>query len=399
MTKQSEYPNRRSLLFGGTGLAALLAIPSLTLPGMAVAKAPGDKRLIVILLRGGVDGLAMVPPYADPAYKDMRGNLVVREPLDLNGFFGLHPALRNLHQFYQQQQLAVFHAVASPYRARSHFDAQNVLELGVPTPHGRNDGWLNRALSLMGPNASSLGVAFAQSPPLILNGTIPVLSWVPGNRDIDPDFLGRLTHLYDQDPLFSQNLAQAIQASSDQDMASAPGNNRQNILSQQQTDALGRMLGPQSSHRVAVLDVGGWDTHANQGSDKGMLATRLEKLDEGLGRLGQSLAPVWADTAVLVMTEFGRTVAVNGTGGTDHGTGGMALLFGGAVNGGHILTKWPGLALEKLYQQRDLAPTLDVRAILKAVLIEHFGLSVSDINRIVFPESPDIQAITQLLRR
>ena len=403
--------NRRQILTGTvlTGTAALMSV--LAVPGLSIARAPGDQRLIVIILRGGLDGLAAVPPYGDPAYRAARGKIAIADPgaaqgaaLDLDGFFGLNPAMPQLHQFYKKGQMAVFHAVASPYRERSHFDAQNLLELGTTAPHERRDGWLNRALSLMGPSmgiqSSQLGIAFAQTVPLILNGAVPVLSWVPGDRDIDPDFLARLGQIYARDPLFQQTLAQAVDAET---MTGINGGKtgtrrRNNSLTRQQIEAATRMIGPDTPHRVAVLDVGGWDTHANQGTGTGLLANQLQKLDEGLGFIAEAMGPLWPKTAIVVMTEFGRTVAANGTGGTDHGTAGMALLLGGSVNGGYVLSKWPGLASDRLYQGRDLAPTLDIRAILKGVLAEHFGLAYRDLEQTVFPNSQAAKPARQLFR-
>lgn len=397
-----EYmaPGRRSFLIGLAGLMG-----SLVLPGLAVAAAPTEKRLVVILLRGGLDGLAVVPPYADSAYRSIRGALAINDPAasngamqDLDGFFGLHPSLKNLGQLYQRRELTVFQAVASPYRERSHFDAQNVLELGTITPHERHDGWLNRALALMGPDASQLGVAFAQTPPLIINGDVPVLSWVPGNRVIDSELLDLMGRIYAHDAMFSQNLVAARSAEAENtEPSSAKGDNR-TILSPALTSALGHMMGPDSPHRIAVLDIPGWDTHANQGAEKGLLAGKLQRLDDGVGRLAQALAPVWSHTAIVMMTEFGRTAAINGTGGTDHGTAGMAMLFGGAVNGGHVLSRWPGLDQARLYQGRDLAPTLDMRSVLKGILRDHVGIAHEDLDRHVFPDSMKTGIIRNLMR-
>lgn len=393
---------RRTVLTG-----AMAALTALTVPGLSVAKAPVDQRLVVIFLRGGLDGLAAVPAFGDPAYRSARGAVAIADPsaatggaLDLDGFFGLHPALKNLHQFYRQRQMAVFHAVASPYRERSHFDAQNLIELGTAVPHQRQDGWLNRSLSLMGSNASQLGIAFAQTVPLILNGDVPVLSWVPGDRSVDSDFLARLSQIYVHDPLLQQTLAMGINADTmtNGDKMAGGSGRRNNSLNRQQVAAAAKMLGQNSPHRIAVIDVSGWDSHANQGAANGSLANQLQKLDEGLGFLAESMASIWSKTAVLVMTEFGRTVAANGTGGTDHGTGGVALLLGGAVNGGAVLSRWPGLGPTQLYQGRDLAPTLDIRSILKAVLADHLGIGSNDINQHVFPNSPSIKPVQQLIR-
>lgn len=400
MTEILSSLSRRGLLsFGCAGLsaAAMAAIPRL-----ALGKAVTDRRLIVVLLRGGIDGLAAIPPYADPAYAAARGSLALPEPgradgiADLNGFFGIHPALENVRHLYSKGDAALFHAVASPYRERSHFDAQNLLELGTETPHAAPDGWLNRVLSLMGPGASSLGVAFNQTIPPILTGDVPVSSWAPGGTTLPADFLLRLELIYAHDPLFAQTLAQA--QSADELAGQAEAAMRRNASGMGASDLGNRlmrrtigtaaeMLKAEDGHRIAVIEIGGWDTHANQGTVNGQLTNRLRQLDEGIGMLSESLAPVWDETAILLMTEFGRTVSVNGTGGTDHGTAGIAMLIGGAVNGGVVLSHWPGLAQQQLYEGRDLAPTLDLRSIVKGVLHELYGLGPRELDSVVFSGS------------
>ena len=391
--EENQQITRRALLQGGAGAMALLAMG---VPGLSLAALPTDRRFVFVLLRGGLDGLAAGPPYADPAYAAARGSLALAEPgrdggaLDLNGFFGLHPAMANLHRLYQQQDLAVFHATASPYRERSHFDAQNLLEVGANRPNGQPDGWMNRMLGLYGAAGSRLGIAFNQTVPLILTGDVPVSSWAPGGGDAPAEFLERLAQVYGHDPLFSRLLGQAVAVDAMAEQAGAStmaGGNTPNQALVRTIGTAANMLRAVDVPLMAVIDVGGWDTHANQGTSNGQLANQLRQLDQGIGLLTDRLAPIWDQTVVVVMTEFGRTVAVNGTRGTDHGTGGVAMVAGGRVNGGHVLTQWPGLATAQLHEGRDLRPTLDLRSILKAVLNQHLDLPLADIERYVLPAS------------
>lgn len=396
--------SRRGMLAGGAGLA----MAALGMPGLSLAALPTDQRFIFVLLRGGMDGLAAVPPYADPAYRSARGSLAIDDPngeqgaRDLNGYFGLHPSMENFHNLYRAGDLAVFHAMATPYRNRSHFDAQRLLEVGGNQLGQVRDGWMNRMLGLYGAAGSNLGIAFNQTIPLILSGEVPVASWAPGGGEASPEFLERLSQVYASDPLFSQLLNQAIAADAIADQANAEmagrdvrGRGRAQVL-QRTLATAAEMMKAENGHRMAVIEIGGWDTHANQGSVNGTLANQLGQLDEGLGMLQRELQPVWDKTAILVMTEFGRTVAVNGTLGTDHGTGGVAFLAGGAVNGGHVLTKWPGLDQTQLYEGRDLMPTLDSRSILKSVMAQHLGLPSGDVDRWVLPNSGNATQIRQL---
>lgn len=398
---------RRLVLRGGMlALATLVAGQ----PRLSLAALPTDRRLVVVLLRGALDGLAAVPAYADPAYRSLRGSLAMAEPgaaggaLDLNGFFGLHPSLTNMYKLYQQKDMTVFHAIASPYRERSHFEAQNLLEVGTDRPHGAPDGWMNRMLSLYGERGRHIGIAFNQTIPMILTGDVPVASWAPGGDEMPDDFLARLQHVYAHDEAFAMTLSQAVmvdQVASEVADNTPAGNLRGRLGGggiRQTIATAAKMLKIEDGHRMAVIEAGGWDTHANQGNATGGLATRLSQLDEGLGLLAEELGPVWDRTAVVVMTEFGRTVAENGTRGTDHGTAGAAFLLGGKVNGGYVLTNWPGLDKTRLYQGRDLAPTLDIRSMLKTVLVQHLALPQADVERLVFPHSADAGLIRGLIQ-
>lgn len=383
------------------------------LPRALLAKAPTDARLVVAVLRGGMDGLAAVPPHGDRDYRSLRGGLAIAAPgrdggaIDLDGFFGLHPALKPLQDFYSRGQLAVVHAAATPYRDRSHFDAQDLLENGTEKPHAESSGWLNRALGLLG-GGETLGLAVGQSVPLILRGAASVTSWSPARLpEAPPEFLDKVADLYRDDPVFGPALAAGLadqalidKVSDGTDMAGGMNGafrRRGAGLVKTVTATVGKLLAEPAGPRVAVVDVPGWDTHANQGTTNGRLAVVLGGLAEGLVNLARALGPAWEKTVVLTLTEFGRTAVPNGTGGTDHGTAGAVFVMGGGVNGGRVIADWPGLARSQLYQARDLAPTTDVRSLCKAILRDHVGLPLDAIDRVVFPASPDVQPAADLV--
>lgn len=362
-----------------------------------------DARLVLVILRGGLDGLAAVPPYADPQYRKLRGALALSAPgteggaLALDGTFGLHPALANLHSMYRAGEALVVHAAATPYRERSHFDAQNVLEAGGIEPKGTATGWLNRALGVLNRSGDPRGaIALSDSVPLVLRGEFAVSSWAPSRLpDTDEDTVARVRRMYEAaDPALAASLNAALAArelAGDASAARRGGRVGQDVAPL--ASAAARFLGSADGPRIAVLDVGGWDTHANQGAAQGTLASRLGGLDTGLQHLKTELGPHWRSTSVLVVTEFGRTVAVNGTRGTDHGTAGCAFLLGGAVAGGRVLADWPGLAARDLHEGRDLRATTDLRALFKAVLLERFGLAEGTLARQVFPGSDAVQPL------
>ena len=349
-----------------------------------------------VLLRGALDGLAAVPPVGDPQYAKLRGEL------DLSGLaglhrlddlFALHPAMTFMAQLWQQRQLAVVHAVATPYRERSHFDAQDVLESGATRPHDSQSGWLNRALAGMpqqqgGRNA---GIALGANVPLAMRGPVEVASWSPGNLpDMDGDTLQRIARMYAADPLLSQRLEEALGADAVAGMdggMNGAGRGGGIAQVQQVARAAANFLVQPDGPGVAMFDTTGWDTHANQGVEQGALALRLGALDGGLRALREGLGASWDNTVVLVATEFGRTVQVNGTRGTDHGTGTVAFLLGGAVRGGQVVGRWPGLKNTELYQGRDLLPTTDLRSVAKSVLRDHLQVPQKRLDREVFPDS------------
>jgi uncharacterized protein (DUF1501 family) len=395
--------NRRHFL-AGTVTAALT-----TWQRPTFAAADTESRLVVVILRGALDGLAAVPPIKDPDYASVRGALAFSSSagaqdaaLPLDDLFALNPALTGLHESYRAGELLIAHAVASPYRERSHFDGQNVLENGTLAPNGSADGWLNRALVRLPPSPArrELGLALGQNVPLILRGRAEVASWVPSILpNASRDFLDRLADLYSDDAALSGRLSEAMNvADMVENDAMRPGRGDNLARLKQIVGTAGKLLAADNGPRVAVFDAPGWDTHANEGTAQGALAIRLRGLDGALAALKTSLGPAWRQTAVLVMTEFGRTVRINGSRGTDHGTAACALLLGGAVKGGRVLADWPGLGSASLYEGRDLKPTLDLRRLVKGVLHEHLGIDPAALGREVFPESSGIAPLEGLIR-
>jgi uncharacterized protein (DUF1501 family) len=402
---------RRRFLMGAGALAA-----SAVLPDVLFAHTGGSARLVVVILRGALDGLAAVPPYADPHYAGLHRELAIAAPgvadgaLALDGTFGLHPSFAFLHERYLARELLVFNAVASPYRDRSHFDGQNVLENGLTKPVGTADGWLNRALyALPRENASRAAeraVAISQNVPLILRGEAPVISKSPqATAGVDEELVMRLADLYSKDDWFSARLSEAVQTEklgSDDSMARHSDMTARPASAPDRISGVARMaatlMRSDGGPEVAVIEASGWDTHANQGGPKGALAQRLAGLDTALRTLADELGSLWPQTAVVVVTEFGRTASINGTRGTDHGTGGCAFLVGGAVNGGRVVADWPGLATTALLENRDLRPTLDLRSIFKAVLNEHMHVDARTLASRVFPDSSGARPLQGLIR-
>jgi uncharacterized protein (DUF1501 family) len=331
--------------------------------------------------------------------------------------------LEFLHQRSLAGELIVFHAVASPYRDRSHFDGQNVLENGLTRPLGTADGWLNRALAALparspGGAGAERAVAINQNVPLILRGEMAVLSKSPlTTPDVDEELLARLAELYSGDDWFSARLREAVQSErltdrlSDEAASSqAPTMTRAGIEAPpggaskpaDRVTTAARMaaaiMRSEGGPEIAVIEAAGWDTHANQGGAKGALAQRLSGLDNALRTFADELGPLWQQTALLVITEFGRTAAMNGTRGTDHGTGGCAFLAGGAVRGGQVIADWPGLSARALLDNRDLKPTLDLRSVFKGVLDEHLHIDSKSLATRVFPDSSEARPLRGLIR-
>jgi len=407
------------------GLSLSLASPSPSLAGLAGAS---PQRLVLVVLRGGLDGLGAAPVIDDPDFADARGPLAqLPEPaLPLAGPFALHPALKQLHALYGQGELAVLHAVGLPYKERSHFDAQQVLESGGTQPYHLSTGWLARALQAQ----RQRGIAISTAVPLVLRGSDEIDTWAPSSLpEPTPDMVSRLQHLYASDPALAQALARARGLRQDpqmpvgMDMQSMQGGGRNAAvaLARKAGEFLARPGGPQA----AVIEMNGWDTHANQAAPNGALANNLRTLDAALGALRETMkggvpqeraptsgaasagasaavAPTsptedwWAHTVVLVVTEFGREVAVNGTLGTDHGSGGVAFALGGAVSGGRVIADWPGLSRADRFEGRDLRITTDLRAVFKGVLHDHLRISQATLEREVFPGSAGLRAVDLL---
>lgn len=385
------------------GLGAVAA----GVPAVALAEADTDARLVLVILRGAVDGLALAAPYGDSNYRKHRGELALPSPgndagaLKLDGMFALHPALPGVHRDFRNGDALLIHAVASPYRERSHFDGQDVLENGAASVGAVRDGWLNRAIAPLGGSlGSEHAVAMGQNTPLVLRGSNSVTSWAPSSLpDAQDSTLRRLQDLYADDKFFATRLAQALKS---REIAGTMGGsmNRGNEATRFRTlmRSTAKFLTAPDGPRIAVAELGGWDTHANQGGATGALANRFSMLDDGLSELRDSLGSAWSSTVVAVVTEFGRTVRVNGTRGTDHGTGTAAVLTGGAIAGGRIITDWPGLGDNTLYEGRDLEPTTDLRSVFKAVLAEHLLLSESIIETSVFPDSPGARPLVGIVK-
>lgn len=373
----------------------------------AFAAEPTDRRLVVVLLRGAMDGLSAVPAFGDPDFERARNGLAIAKPgqaggaLALDTTFGLHPTLAGLHDRYARRELIVFQAIASPYRDRSHFDGQNLLENGSDAPYGLPDGWLNRALAGL-PEArrqgrTDLGVALAPSMPLIMRGPARVTSWSPSLLPApQSDLIARVRALYDEtDPKLAIALGEAIDANAATGSGEAKTGGQEFLVLMK---AAARFMAEPNGPCVAMINSTGWDTHANQGGAYSPLNRNLTQLDRGIAALADGMGDRWSQTAVAVMTEFGRTVAMNGTGGTDHGTASAAFLVGGAVVGGRMLADWPGLAPADLYAGRDLKPTADLRSLTKAALRDHLGMDEARLEAVVFPNSRAVRPFDGLFK-
>jgi len=383
----APHPTRRQLLVG-LGAGALTApLASLSL---AAAASPTEARFAFVILRGGLDGLSAVPAIGDPEFAAARGPLAQFEspPLALDATFALHPTLTQLHAMYGRNELAVLHAVGLPYRDRSHFDAQQVLESGGLRPYELSTGWLARALA----PASTRSIALSTAVPLVLRGPGAVDTWAPSTLpDPGADLVARLTQMYAGDAALATALERAralhlgagMPAETSADTMGGKRYGNFATLSRRAAEFLAQPGGPQA----AVLEIGGWDSHANQANPNGALSNALRQLDAGLGALRDGLTPsgTWGRTVVIVATEFGREVAVNGTLGTDHGTGAAAFVLGGAVQGGRVLADWPGLAKKDRNDGRDLRITTDLRAVLRSVLADHLQLPGALLDTSVFP--------------
>jgi uncharacterized protein (DUF1501 family) len=397
------HRNRRDVLVGGGAIFA-----SAALPRWASAAGARDPRLVVVILRGAMDGLSAVGPLGDPDYVGLHRELALTREgphaaLPLDGFFGLNPAMKTFARLYERKQALVVHAAATNYRERSHFDGQDVLESGMPGPGRTESGWLNRAVAALPSGERARGaLAVGYTPPLVLRGPAPILGWAPADLPAPDDgLIGRLETLYDhRDP----DLARALRAGLEAErMVNADGKSPMkaggDANEQMRKAAAGaaRLMAAPDGPRIVALAFDGWDTHVAEGGATGRLATLLGGLDDSLAAFETGLGPAWAETVVVVVTEFGRTARVNGDSGCDHGTASAAFLAGGAVAGGRVVADWPGLKPEALHENRDLKPTTDLRGVLKGVLADHLGLSASRLAEAVFPETGGVQPTKGLI--
>jgi uncharacterized protein (DUF1501 family) len=385
--------SRRALLLGGASFAAWAYLPK-----FARAADGRDPRLIVVILRGALDGLATVAPVGDPDYAGLHGSIALTSDgphaaVMLDSFFALHPSMPEFARMYKDKQAAIVHAVSTPYRDRSHFDGQDVLESGFAGPGRVQSGWLNRALGVLpqGERVMS-GLAVGPTTPLVLRGAAPTVGWAPvALPQADDDTAMRLVELYShRDPALASALSQGLQlekAALGDDMKPKPGSNGPAAAMRQVARGAAKLMAADDGPRISALAFDGWDTHANEGGPVGRLALLLSGLDGALAEFQSGLGERWRDTAVVVASEFGRTARINGTEGTDHGTGTIALLAGGAIKGGRVISDWPTLKPASLYEGRDLAPTTDLRAVIKGVLADHLGISERALAQTVFPDS------------
>jgi uncharacterized protein (DUF1501 family) len=398
----SSAPSRRALLLGGASFAAWAYLPK-----FARAADGRDPRLIVVILRGGLDGLATVAPTGDPDYAGLHGSIALTSSgphaaTMLDSFFALHPAMPEFARMYREKHAAVVHAVATSYRDRSHFDGQDVLESGFAGPGRVQSGWLNRALEALpkGDRVMS-GLAIGPTTPLVLRGAAATVAWAPvALPQAADDTAMRLVELYrHRDPALGTALSQGLQldkAAQGDDMKPKPGTNGAGAMKLAARGAA-KLMSADDGPRIAALAFDGWDTHANEGGAVGRLAQLLGGLDGALAEFETGLSERWRDAVVVVATEFGRTARINGTQGTDHGTGTVALLAGGAVKGGRVISDWPGLNPASLYEGRDLAPTTDLRAVMKGVLHEHLGVAERVLAESVFPDSAPVKPMRGLV--
>lgn len=426
--------SRRHLLMGFASLALWGMLP---VPAIAGTR---DPRLLVVVLRGALDGLALAAPVGDKDYQALRGALAIpatgaRAGLPLDALFALNAGMPFLHGLYLKREAAIVHAVATPYRARSHFDGQDVLESGLPGVARIETGWLNRALSRL-PNGGRAdpsvtksdragggsGLAMGAVVPLVMRGPAPVTSWTPkaNGLSLDAGTADRLMDLYvASDPRLAKALAEGLDidrlatanpkaktaASAAATAGASPLAGGSGSVQPQPrpfrdfietAEAAARFLTAPGGPRIGALSFDGWDSHANGSAVDGQLATRFAGLDAALKAFADGMGPAWADTVVVLITEFGRTARANGTGGTDHGTGTAALVLGGPVKGGRVITDWPGLSAAALHEGRDLKATTDLRAVLKGVLKDHLGIPEGALGSDIFPESARIKPLPGL---
>lgn len=375
--------DRRSLLAGSLVLGA----GSLAFPRIAFAQGSGTRNLLFVLLRGAADGMAMLAPVGDPGFEALRGAALADYDTAprLGSFFAVHPALAEVAKSAAAGEALFVHAAATSYRERSHFDGQNLLESGGNAPYAAKDGWLNRLAGLMnqGARAPLRVLAIAAAVPLALRGSAPVSNYAPSALpEASEDLLARVSQLYADDAQLGPLWASALETKA---MAGDDGLRNLRDASAAGDLAASLMRGPQGA-RIGMIELGGWDTHANQ---RGAFARSARQLDALLAAYKTGMGAGWADTMVVVATEFGRTARLNGTGGTDHGTASAALVMGGAVRGGRVVADWPGLGERQLFEGRDLAPTIALESVLAGAVAEHLQLDPARAMAQLFPGRGD----------
>lgn len=400
--------NRREFLKQATVFSAsgLLLLRGNAWAARAIGDEQNRKRLVVVFLRGAVDGLNVVVPYSEDAYYSSRPTIAIPRPeenggaLRLNDHFGLHPALSPIMPLWEKRSLAFIHASGSPDSSRSHFDAQDYMETATPGAKTTPDGWLNRLLEVLpGTRNATDAISVGPTLPRILSGRISTTNLPLNPAGIRPTATDRpqiqaaFERLYSgNDPLSvayreGQSSRKKLMAELAEDMKIADAGAPSPIGFASEAQKLGRLIARDPTIKVAFFALGGWDTHVNQGSVNGQLPNRLKALGESLLTFVQALGTSYSDTVVLVMSEFGRTVVENGNAGTDHGHGNVMWVMGGNVQGGKIYGQWPGLSGNELYEGRDLAVATDFRQIIATVLEAQFGLTSTQLSKVV-PNGP-----------
>jgi uncharacterized protein (DUF1501 family) len=411
-------PSRRGLLATAAGFG--LSLQLLAVPATAADSALNKKKVIVVICRGGMDGLSVAPPIGDGEYRGLRGALALNDALPLDGTFALHPQLTAVHAMAKAGEARIVPAVATPDRARSHFEAQDVLETGAAGVYSTTSGWLNRAVETLSAHRKVDALSVGATAPLILRGKVQTASWSPGRSvDAEARLPTLLQDLYRNDPLLGPALARglATETMAKDATAGLSGGMQPAVMTggkaapqpaafaraqaQQGRDAartlglsLAGFMREPGGPTVAAISLDGFDSHANQA---GLLTQRLAYLDAVLDGVHTGLGPEWKNTVVLVATEFGRTARANGTGGTDHGTGSTALILGGALKPGGIVGDWPTLKQNALFENRDVAPALDMRGLFKGVLAEHMGVDRAALDTAIFPSSAAAKPVLGLV--
>ena len=399
MSRKTGLSRRRALQCGAGLGVTFLAAPALA------ALPEGRRKFVVLICRGAMDGLSVSPPIGDASYYGLRGQIAIPADaaLKLDGDFALHPKLPAIHALALAGQARIAPAVAIPERIRSHFEAQDLLESGGNHLYGTATGWLNRALSVQSRDGRLAALSVGAQEPLILRGPVEIQSWSPGGKMTqDMERLSAiLTDLYAPDPMLGRAFASGMQTEAmaenlgGDSAADVPARLARAAHDYALTTA--KFLTQPGGPSIAVVSLDGYDTHANQGAVNGQLANHLKNLDDVVDGLHEGLGDSWNETVVVAVTEFGRTARINGTGGTDHGTASTMILAGGALRPGGIVGDWPTLAEAKLFENRDLAPTLDVRQVFKGILRDHMGLDARALDTTVFPDSAEASGLGGLI--